>query len=157
MMRTKPSRAFPEQNHRGEDLLNSRIELKVPSQMVYLGVPDAVLQEMGSDLDCQSKTIDELGTAVIEACTNAMEHGNHLDECKTIEIIYEFNEMQIVVTVFDNGSGFDFRHWSPSEDLMRERGRGILIMREFTDQLDFDRSADGRFCVRLVKAIVPEA
>jgi serine/threonine-protein kinase RsbW len=135
--------------------VNSRIELRVPSQMVYLGVPDAVLQEMGSDLDCEQKTIDELGTAVIEACTNAMEHGNLLEESKPIEVFFEINETKITVTVSDQGPGFDFSAWQPSEDLMRERGRGIVIMREFTDGLEFGRAADGRFQVRLVKNIVP--
>jgi serine/threonine-protein kinase RsbW len=125
--------------------------------MVYLGVPDAVLQEMGTDIDCEQKLIDELGTAVIEACTNAMEHGNLLEESKSIEVVYEINEQRISVTVFDEGPGFDFANWKPSEDLMRERGRGIIIMREFTDRLEFNRSADGRFRVHLVKDIVPSA
>ena len=38
---------------------------------------------------------------------------------------------------------------------MRQRGRGILIMREFTDDLDFGRHADGRFMIRLVKNLDP--
>ena len=37
---------------------------------------------------------------------------------------------------------------------MRQRGRGILIMREFTDELEFGRHADGRFMVRLAKKLV---
>ena len=55
------------------------------------------------------------------------------------------------MTVLDEGPGFDYWHWQPSKDLMRERGRGILIMREFTDSLEFDRATDGRFLVRLIK------
>jgi len=122
--------------------------------MIYLGVPDAVLQEIGGDLDCAHGTIDELGTAVIEACTNAMEHGNLLDENVTIEVHVEVGEGRIEVTVIDRGGGFDFTNWKPSEDLMRERGRGILIMREFTDELEFHRRDDGRFQVRLVKKVL---
>ena len=38
---------------------------------------------------------------------------------------------------------------------MRQRGRGILIMREFTDDLEFGRHADGRFLIRLVKTAGP--
>jgi serine/threonine-protein kinase RsbW len=122
--------------------------------MVYLGVPDAVIQEIGSDLECAHGTIDELGTAVIEACTNAMEHGNQLDENVTIEVHVEIGDGRIEVVVIDRGNGFDFRNWQPSDDLMRERGRGILIMREFTDELEFSRREDGRFQVRLVKKVV---
>ena len=131
--------------------MNSRIELKLPSQMAFLGVPDAVLLELGSDLDCPRQTLEELGTAVIEACTNAMEHGNGLEEGNPVEIHIEMLAGRLEVVVLDQGPGFDFSSWRPPQDVMRERGRGILIMREFTDQLDFDRAPDGRFRVRLVK------
>ena len=55
--------------------------------MDYLGVPDAVLQEIGSDLDCCRRSLEELGTSIIEACTNAMEHGNKLDEETPMHVI----------------------------------------------------------------------
>jgi len=134
-------------------VLSASIELKLPSQMTYLGIPDAVLMELGTDLDCPKKTMEELGTAVIEACTNAMEHGNQLDESRHVEVRIELNGDRIVVSVMDEGRGFDYASWRPPEDLLRERGRGILIMREFTDALEYDRSPDGRFLVRLIKQI----
>jgi serine/threonine-protein kinase RsbW len=128
-----------------------RIELKLPSQMAFLGVPDAVLSEIGSDLDCPRQLIEELGTAVIEACTNAMEHGNGLDASQLVELHIDIHENRLVVSVFDHGQGFDYQSWQPAQDLLRERGRGILIMREFTDRLDYERVPDGRFMVRLTK------
>lgn len=135
----------------GAPNVNSRIELKLPSQMAFLGIPDAVLLEVGSDLDCPRQEIEELGTAVIEACTNAMEHGNGLDPQKLVELWFEVSEHQIQVDVFDHGTGFDYDSWQPAEDLLRERGRGILIMREFTDDIQYERASDGRFQVRLIK------
>jgi len=109
--------------------------------------------ELATDLSCEQKVIDELSTSVIEACTNAMEHGNRLQEDQQVEIHFNLTESAIEVTVLDNGRGFDFENWQPSEDLMRERGRGILIMREFTDNLAYDYSEDGRFRLRLTKHI----
>lgn len=125
--------------------------------MEYLGIPDAVLMEIGSDMECSKNDLEELGTSVIEACTNAMEHGNKLDEDSTIDVIIEQEDSLIRVCVRDNGPGFDFIHWEPSDELMRERGRGILIMREFTDELDFGRHTDGRFQVCLTKVLHPAA
>lgn len=136
--------------------MNSRVELRLPSRMEYLGVPDVVLQEIGVELGCSKRGLEELGTAIIEACTNAMEHGNHLAEDLTIEICFDLGEDGIEVTVLDQGPGFDHAGWKPSEDLMRQRGRGILIMREFTDHLEFGRHADGRFLTRMVKKIGPD-
>ncbi len=131
--------------------MNSRIELKIPSQMVYLGVPDAVLMELAGDLPFARKEVDELSTSVIEACTNAMEHGNHLREDQAVEIHFDFRADEIEVTVLDHGPGFDVASWRPPADLLAERGRGIMIMREFTDELHFDFAPDGRFRARLRK------
>jgi serine/threonine-protein kinase RsbW len=136
--------------------MKSRVELRLPSRMEYLGVPDVVLAEVGGELGCARRTLEELGTAIIEACTNAMEHGNHLAEDLCIEIWIDLREDAIEVTVLDQGPGFDHVGWRPSEDLMRQRGRGILIMREFTDRLEFGRHGDGRFLTRLVKLVVPD-
>jgi serine/threonine-protein kinase RsbW len=123
--------------------------------MEYLGVPDAVLMEIGSDLDCDKQSLEELGTSVIEACTNAMEHGNQLDDVLPIQIIFEVTGSEITITVYDEGPGFDFENWTPSDELMRQRGRGILIMREFTDNLEFGRHEDGRFMIRMTKKLEP--
>lgn len=133
--------------------MNSHIELKLPSQMAYLGVPDAVLLELGSDLDWPRPLVEELGTAVVEACTNAMEHGNNLDADSPIEIHMDVSEDRIEVAVLDGGPGFDYGAWKPVEDIMSERGRGILIIREFTDELSYDRTDDGRFRVRMTKLL----
>ena len=135
--------------------LNTKIELTLPSRMEYLGVPDAVLMEIGGDLDCCRRALEELGSSVIEACTNAMEHGNKLDEALSIQVIYEIEGYKLCVTVLDQGAGFDFKGWKPSAELMRQRGRGILIMREFTDTLEFGRWPDGRFMIRLTKTLDP--
>ncbi len=123
--------------------------------MDYLGVPDAVLMEIGSDLDCCRRSLEELGTSVIEACTNAMEHGNQLSEETPIEVIFDVDDPTITITVLDRGAGFDFNAWQPSNELMRERGRGIMIMREFCDSVDFLRHEDGRFMIVLVKKLDP--
>ncbi|MBU0741412.1 ATP-binding protein [bacterium] len=130
---------------------SQRIELKIPSQLLYLGVPDAILMELAGDLPCDQKDIDEISTSVIEACTNAMEHGNGMDEQRQVEIHFDIAKDEIAITVLDHGPGFDHKGWIPPEDLLRERGRGITIMREFTDELDFDFAADGRFRVCLRK------
>ena len=123
--------------------------------MEFLGVPDAVLMEIGSDMDCSKNDLEELGTSVIEACTNAMEHGNQLDDELPIQVIFEVEGNEITITVLDKGPGFDFENWTPSDELMRQRGRGILIMREFTDSLEFARQDVGRFMIRMVKKLKP--
>ncbi len=130
-----------------------RIELSFPSAHMFLGIPDAVLQELGSELPFDQTGLDELSTSVIEACTNALEHGNHLDQDLDVRVIFELTEDRFEVSVFDHGPGFNFERLDFSQeppDLMKERGRGIYIMHSFCDELSFSR-ANGGFCVSLVK------
>jgi serine/threonine-protein kinase RsbW len=130
-----------------------KIELRFPSSHVFLGVPDAVLQELGSELPFTQTELDELSTSVIEACTNALEHGNGLEAERPVQVEIDFDSQRIQVTVHDQGRGFDFENIDFSQepaDLMQERGRGIYIMYTYCDELSFSRS-NGGFAVRLVK------
>ncbi len=120
---------------------------------MFLGVPDAVIQEVGSELPFEQSELDELSTSVIEACTNAIEHGNGLQEERKARVVLEFTAERFQVTVWDEGQGFDpgDRDFSKMpEDLMQERGRGLYMMSTFCDELTFLRR-DTEFGVRLVK------
>jgi len=120
---------------------------------MFLGVPDAVIQELGSELPFSQSELDELSTSVIEACTNAIEHGNQLQPETETQVEFVFTEDRFEVTVWDHGPGFEYEKKDFSkmpEDLMRERGRGLFMMTAFCDELTFLRE-NGRFAVHLVK------
>jgi len=130
-----------------------KIELTIPSSHMMLGIPDAVIQELGSELSFSQSELDELSTSVIEGCTNALEHGNHMKSEMPVRLSIDFERTRIEVTIFDNGPGFDFETLDFSQepaDLMQERGRGIYIMFTYCDELSFFRS-DGSFAVKMVK------
>ena len=129
----------------------NRITLSLPSRLELLGVIDKIADGITEYLEFEDVDKDAVAISVIEACTNAMEHGNRLQEDELVEVHFDFQDDRITVTVMDNGQGFDFEVWQTPTDVMRERGRGILIMREFTDELEFGRAVDGRFRVQLSK------
>jgi serine/threonine-protein kinase RsbW len=130
-----------------------KVEITIPSAHMFLGVPDAVIQELGSELPFSQAELDELSTSVIEACTNAIEHGNGLQLDIPTRVKFEFSAERFEVTIYDQGPGFDFSHKDVSkfpQDLMRERGRGLYMMSSFCDELSFSRE-NGSFAVKLVK------
>jgi serine/threonine-protein kinase RsbW len=90
---------------------------------------------------------------LIEACSNAIEHGNRFDPNKRVVVTLRFNGQSFSASVKDEGPGFDYQkaldEKSPP-DPMSERGRGLMIMRAFTDRLSF-RYADGGLYVELAK------
>lgn len=85
-----------------------------------------------------------------EAVTNAIEHGNDLDETKKVFFKLDVQTDRVEVVVEDQGSGFDPTKTddpTESEHLFREGGRGLLFMQELADEVEFEK--DGRL-VRLI-------
>ncbi|MFT5143069.1 MAG: serine/threonine-protein kinase RsbW [Rhodothermales bacterium] len=77
-----------------------------------------------------------------EAVTNAIEHGNAMDDTKTVVIVFEANEVGVRVTVEDEGEGFtssDIPDPLAQENLLAEGGRGIFLMRELADEITYEK------------------
>ena len=127
--------------------------LNIPSDLKFLGAVDAAIQDLAREFSFSSDAINDVSTALIEACSNAIEHGNRFDPAKRVVVTLRFNGRSFTASVKDEGTGFDFTsaldEKSPP-DPMSERGRGLMIMKAFTDNLTF-RYADGGLCVELAK------
>lgn len=132
-----------------------KMELVIPSDFRYLGAVDAAVQDLARELSCAQRWINDFSAALIEACSNAIEHGNKLAKNKTVRVVVQMNGQQIVARVHDQGEGFDFQKYlskTSPPDPLSERGRGILIMQAFTDDVKFSAEPGGGTCLELVKA-----
>ena len=94
---------------------------------------------------------DAIAISVIEAGANAIHHGHGKDPSKTVEFRFDLGPDDLLVVVRDRGPGFDVDavlSCDPTrpEDLMRSSGRGIFIMRQMMDRVDFEiRPREGTF------------
>ena len=134
---------------------SQKMELIIPSDFKYLGAVDAAVQDLARELSCAQGCINDFSTALIEACSNAIEHGNKYSKTKTVRVVVDLNGKQIIARVLDQGDGFDHAKYladAPPPDPLRERGRGILIMKAFTDTLNYTSGPKGGTCIELVKA-----
>lgn len=125
--------------------------------MDMLGVIDKIVEGLGEHLALNPDEQNALAISVIEAGTNAIQHGNNYDETKPVDLRFQVNPRRIAVTVKDTGSGFDLDKVEQdlaSADLLRYRGRGILIMRELMDEVAFTFGKRGT-TVRLAKVLPP--
>jgi serine/threonine-protein kinase RsbW len=130
------------------------MELVIPSDFKFLGAVDAAVQDLAREFACAQRWIDDFSTALVEACTNAIEHGNKYAKEKKVRIIVELNDRKIVSRVHDEGEGFDFEKYvsdAPPPDPLSERGRGIMIMKAFTDELNYTFDAKYGLCLELKK------
>lgn len=85
--------------------------------------------------------VDLVVLAIREALINALLHGNRCDPEKTIAISVALkDDGGLFVSVKDSGSGFDpnaLPNPLSAENLLSKHGRGIFLMRQFMDEVEF--------------------
>lgn len=80
-----------------------------------------------------------------ELLHNAMEHGNRCDRAKKVYITVKAEPKRAIIRVRDEGEGFDFRKvmgGHGERDVLSERGRGLLIVNHYADELRFNREGN---------------
>ena len=77
-----------------------------------------------------------ISMSLLQAVENAIVHGNHCDESKTVTIKCDQCRGGVFFSVTDQGEGFDFQSYGdmPEEE---ERGMGIYLMKSLSDKISF--------------------
>lgn len=131
------------------------VEILLPTELgfekVAMGTAAGVAALMGFSAD----RIEDLKTAVAEACINAMEHGNKLDDSLRVGVILSRTDDQLEVTVLDEGSGVTGAHASPDIDRKiageeDARGMGMFLIESLVDEAEWHQGPPGNSYVRLV-------
>ena len=92
--------------------------------------------------------------AVREAVTNAMVHGNREDETKSVEVIFNCLANALEIEVRDQGEGFDPASVPDPTDpanILKTSGRGIFLIRNFMDEVEWIARPEGGTTIRMVK------
>ncbi len=81
-----------------------------------------------------------------ELLHNAMEHGNRCDRTKKVYITVKAEPKRAVIRVRDEGEGFDHRKLASRAEeppgVLSERGRGLMSVRHYADELRFNREGN---------------
>jgi serine/threonine-protein kinase RsbW len=134
------------------------VTLTLPSRLELLGVVDRIVLALCERLGFDDDTASQVSMSVIEAGTNAIQHGHRRDPSKPAEFRFELHPDRLDVRVKDHGGGFDPGIVNPDvttpDHLLDFRGRGIFIMRACCDTVEFEFGQDGTTC-HLVKLRPP--
>jgi serine/threonine-protein kinase RsbW len=136
------------------------IRLTIGSRLELLSEVHALIAELTRQYDLGEETGDALTIAVIEAGTNAIQHGNVFADDKSVAFEFKVLPDSIVIRVDDFGQGFDPRKvLNPTDEaqLMNPHGRGLFLMRELMDEVTFETRPDHGTSVILRKARVTPA
>lgn len=131
------------------------IRVEIPSDYKYLNLVDKITTEISTVSGFDTKKTDEIAISIIEACTNAIEHGNKCCPEEVVKIEYRVLEDMIYIDVYDHGEGFDYEKYFESipdpQDITHYRGRGLYIMKNMMDELHFELIPDVGMKVTLGK------
>lgn len=136
------------------------IAIRIPSRLELLSVLDRVCESVCQRLSFDDDTTAQVSMSVIEAGTNAIQHGHKRDASKPVDVEFRLLPDELEVVVNDLGSGFDIGmvngDVTSPEHIFDARGRGIFIMRSCMDSVDFAFTGHGTQ-VRLVKKRATQA
>ncbi len=96
----------------------------------------------------------QFGMAIRECMVNAVVHGNGYSSNKVVHFSVERSTEQLAITIGDEGIGFDLNSLPDPlapENLLRQSGRGLLLIRAFVDEFDLHGRPGGGTEVRMVK------
>lgn len=110
-----------------------------------LSMVERLIEDVRNKYNVSEDVFGNMLVAITEAVTNAIYHGNKSDPQKKVSVSCIHSPHSIVFTVADEGPGFDYYNLpdpTSAENLEKECGRGIFLMKHLADQLIF--SENGR-------------
>jgi serine/threonine-protein kinase RsbW len=132
----------------------NRIEVTIGSALEYLDLVQTLTDSITSFMGFDEDTAHWIGMSVRESVTNAIQHGNRLDESKKVDIRFVIAPDHLEIFVVDQGAGFrveDLPNPLDPENLLKPSGRGIFYIRSFMDEVEFRSLAQGGMEVHMVK------
>ena len=133
------------------------LSFKLASTMESVAEVEAAAEKLTHQAGLDEDESFHVVMAVREAAVNAVLHGNGYDPNKQISVSFENTGKSLVITVADEGDGFDPERLPDPlapENKLRGTGRGIFLIRSFLDEVHFRQLHPGTE-LTLVKHLSP--
>jgi len=133
------------------------IELRLPSKLGYEKVAMDTASSLARRMGFGAERVEALRTAIAEAVTNAIEHGNAHDSGMRVLVMLMARPDELIISVADQGRkplGQEQTTSTPRiEDALArpdKGGWGIWLIRELMDEVEFTTAPSGGNQVRMV-------
>ena len=111
-----------------------------------IGRVEGFLKKIDRSVHLDEIQFHKLMVSLTEAVNNAMVHGNHSDPSRKVSLTCELLPGWLLMIVNDQGKGFkpeDVGNPLKKENLLKESGRGIFLMRTLMDRVEFESQRTG--------------
>ena len=124
------------------------IELNLPSKIGYERVAMASAAALARLGGFAPERVEDLKSAVAEACINAMQHGNNWRPEARVVVHMDLSADRFIVSVTDQGDGVPEVPEYPGvvkiiEENASPRGLGVFMIQQLVDEVRFNETADG--------------
>ena len=136
------------------------VKLVIPSEIRLIDLVHAASEKMAELAGLDADEALNVGLAVREAVINAMLHGNRQDPKLDVNVTLSTDSDHLTAVVADQGNGFARDETpDPTEEanLLRNSGRGLLMMEAFVDSVQFRKLDDGGTEVTMIKRLPAKA
>jgi serine/threonine-protein kinase RsbW len=125
------------------------VEVRLPTRLGYEKVAMSTAASVAKLMGFPEDRVEDLKTAVAEACINAIEHGNRLNEKLSVGVVLRADSEALEVKVLDDGTGM--KKQPPKPDIDRKmhgeedpRGMGMFLIQALVDEAEWVPGADGK-------------
>jgi serine/threonine-protein kinase RsbW len=120
------------------------IELRIPSAFGYEKMAMKLAEALARQMGFSDERVEDLKTALSEACLNAIEHGNRCDANTPVVVRFSLGVDRLGIDVQDEGLGGPPPPDVPEPDIARKisgqermRQMGLYIIRSLVDEAGF--------------------
>lgn len=138
-----------------------KIELHLPSTLGYERVARSAVETIAEEMGFTEDRIEDLKTAVSEACMNAIEHGNQLDKTTSITVLLTAQQVEnkLEITVSDEGKVKLPTELPPPgrmDDNGEIRGLGMFFISQLVDEMEISKLPAGGNQVKMIIYLTPQ-
>lgn len=131
------------------------VEVSLPSRLGYERIAMDCSASFAKMAGFAPQRIEDLKTAVAEACLNAIEHGNKSHPDTRVLVTMDFKDDRFSVLVKDGGNGIprlprDRTVMRRIENLKPPKGLGIYLIKQLVDEVEFNNMTKDGHTVKMV-------
>jgi serine/threonine-protein kinase RsbW len=133
----------------------NKMELRIPSILGYEKLAMDFAASVGRLLKLPEQRIEDLRTAVSEACINAIEHGHRFDANVRVGIGFTLEEMELEIDVTDEAE--ESIGQPPVPDIDEKiagkdtpRGWGVFLIKNLVDDVRFETNPGKGNSVKMI-------
>ena len=133
----------------------TRVSYTLESSLESVNKAEQAARDLAVKAGFDEEETDRVAMSVREATVNAVLHGNQYDPKKRVTVAFEVTPESLSVSVRDEGKGLDpgsVPDPLAPENLLKQSGRGIFLIRAFMDEVRF-RNMDPGTEITLIKRV----